>query len=77
MSSEQEGDKGESLLLTSEDRANGFSVVTDNRHNITLLKWSKQVAWFSTAVTGEVVREFLELVKDCEGNAKEGNVSKN
>ncbi len=52
-----------SLLLSSEDRANGFSVVCDNCHNIALLKWSKPVAWFSAMVTEETLREFLELVK--------------
>lgn len=74
MSGEQEVDNGDSLL-TSEERANGFSIAVDDHHNTTLLKWGKPVAWFSAAVTGEVLREFLELVKDCERNAKGGNVS--
>ncbi len=42
-------------LLTSEDRANGFSIVTDESNNIMLLKCSKPVAWFSAVVTEEVV----------------------
>lgn len=60
-----------SLLLTSKGRVDGFSIMTDGRHNITLLKRGKQVAWFSPAVTGEVLREFLALVKDCERSACE------
>lgn len=31
----------------------------------------KPVAWFSAAMTREVLREFLELIKDCERNMKE------
>ncbi|MBA7690959.1 hypothetical protein ES703_99495 [subsurface metagenome] len=57
--SEQGLDKGDSLLLSSEDKADGFSILRDNRHNITLLKWSKPVAWFSAAVTEETLRAFL------------------
>ena len=57
--------------LTTEDRANGFSIVADDRHNITLLKWGKPVAWFSPAMPREVLREFLELIKDCERSMKE------
>jgi len=53
-------------LLTSEDRANGFSIVTDESNNITLLKWSKPIAWFSAVVTEEVVVAFLKLIKDSE-----------
>ena len=59
-------DRDDSLLLTSGDRVDGFSIVADNRHNITLLKWGKSVAWFSAVVTEETLRGFLELVKDCE-----------
>ena len=70
MSGKQEVDRGNSLLLTSEDRVDGFSIVADDRHNITLLKWGKPVAWFSVAVSREVMREFLKLVKDCERSAK-------
>ena len=54
-------------LLTSEDRANGFSV-TDSHYNITLLKWSKPVAWFSVALSEETLRAFIEVVKDYERN---------
>lgn len=61
-----------SSLLTDDDRANGFSIVTDDRHNTTLLKQGKPVAWFSAAVNGEVLRGFLGLVKDCERSAKGG-----
>ncbi len=74
MSSEREVDRSGSLRLTSEDRANGFSIVTDDRHNTMLLKQGKPVAWFSAAVNvnGEVLRGFLGLVKDCERRAKGG-----
>jgi len=61
MADEREVDRGDSLLLTNEDRANGFSIVTDDHHNTTLLKQGKPVAWFSAAVTGEVLKGFLEL----------------
>ena len=60
MSSEQE-------ILTDKDRANGFSIVADDCHNMTLLKWGKPVAWFSAVVPGEVLRQFLELIKVCGG----------
>ena len=58
MRKKQEVDRGDSLLLTSKDRADGFSIAADDRYNITLLKWGKPVAWFSVAVTEEVLREF-------------------
>jgi len=45
-------ERNDSLLLTSEDKANGFSIVADSHHNITVLKWSNRVAWFSAVVTG-------------------------
>ncbi len=65
MSGEKEVDIGDSFVLASEDRDNGFSIVADDHNNITLLKWRKPVAWFSATVTRKVVREFLELIKDC------------
>ena len=61
-----------SSLLTDDDRANGFSIRANDDHNITLLKWSKPVAWFSAAISGEVLKGFLELMKDCERSAKGG-----
>jgi hypothetical protein len=70
MNHKQESDKGDPLLLSSEDRDNGFSIVADDHHNITLLRWSKPVAWFSAAVTEDVLRAFLKLVKGHEENAK-------
>ncbi len=70
MGGKREVDRGNSLLLTSEGRADGFSVVTDGRGNTTLLRWDKQVAWFSAAVTGETLRALSELVKSCERSAK-------
>jgi len=59
-------------LLTDDDRANGFSIRANDDHNITLLKWSKPVAWFSAAISEEVKKEFLELIKDCERSVKGG-----
>ena len=61
-----------SSLLTDDDRAEGFSIRADDNHNITLLKWSKPVAWFSAAISGGVIKEFLELIKDCERSVKGG-----
>jgi len=75
MISKPEVDRGSSLLLTSKDRVDGFSMMADGRRNTTLLRRGKRVAWFSAAGTGETVRAFLELVKDCERSAKGGNVS--
>ncbi len=66
MSGEQEIDRDNSLLLTSEDRAKGFSMITDESNNITLFKCGKLVAWFSAVVTEEIVVAFLKLVKDSE-----------
>ena len=66
MSGEQRRDRSDSILLTGADEANGFSIVADNHHNITLLRWGKPLAWFSVAATGEVLKGFLELMKDCE-----------
>jgi len=63
---EQGLDKSDSLLLTSQDRANGFSVVRDDHHNTTLLKWGRPMAWFAATVTEEVVVAFLKLIKDYE-----------
>ena len=51
-------------LLTSEERANGLSIVVDEHHNTRLLVWGDTVAWFSSAVTTtEVLKGFLELIK--------------
>lgn len=63
MDPEQELEKGNSLLLSSEDGANGFSVAIDNQDNITLLRWDKEIAWFSVALSKETVKQFVELVK--------------
>ena len=57
-----------SLLLMSEDKANEFSIVADGCHNTTLLKQDKRVAWFSAAVTREVM-------KDCERSVKRGCIA--
>ena len=70
MSGEREVDRGNSLLLMSEGRVDGFSLMADGCGNTTLLKRSKRVAWFSAVVTEETLRVFLELVKDWERSAK-------
>ena len=75
MSGEREVDKGNSLLLTSKDGVDGFSISADGRGNTTLLRWGKQVAWFSAAVTWETVRALSELVRSCERSAEGDNVS--
>ena len=64
-----------SLLLTNEDRAGGYSITADGRHNISLLRWSQPVTWFSSAVTEETLRAFLEMLKACERSAKGDNVN--
>lgn len=64
--SEQRVDRNDTLLLTSEDRAKGFSIVSDDYHNVTVLKRGKPFAWFSSRVTGELLREFLKLAIDYE-----------
>ena len=66
MGDKREVARGNSLLLTSKDGVDDFSIMADDRHNTTLLKRGKQVAWFSAAVTEETLRALLELVKDCE-----------
>ena len=52
-----------SLMLTSKDRVDGFSIVVDDRHNISLLRWSQPVAWFSAIMSEETIRAFVELIK--------------
>ena len=63
-------DKDDSLLLSSKDRADGFSIMADSCHNITLLKWSRPVAWFSVTVPEEMLRASLEMLKDRARDAK-------
>ncbi len=64
--SERELHRDDSLLLTSEDRASGFSIVGDESNNITLLKQGRPMAWFAAIVTKEVIMAFLKLIKDSE-----------
>ncbi len=63
---EQDRDKYSYLFLSSEDRANGFAIETDERNNITLLRGSKQLAQFSRALSKETVKVFVRLVRDYE-----------
>jgi len=53
-------------FLPSEDRMAGFSTTADSRNNVTLLKWGKPVAWFSTMLDEETVETFAEVIKACE-----------
>jgi len=62
-----------SLILTSADRAGGYSIVADERHNISLLRWSKPVAWFSAMLSQETKRAFLELIKSLMPAREERN----
>ena len=70
MSGKPAVDRGSSLLLVSEDTADGFSIVADGCRNTTLLRWGKSVAWFSTAVSEETLTAFLELVEARERSMK-------
>ena len=58
--------KGNPLSLSIKDRTDGFSVMTDDGNNITLLRWSKPIAWFSAALSEEAVKVFIRLIKACE-----------
>jgi len=62
-----------SLPLTNEDRASGFSITADGRHNISLLRWNKPVAWFSAMLSKETIRAFLELIKRLTPDREERN----
>lgn len=57
-----------SLLLTSVDKAKGFSVVIDDDNNVSLLKLGKPVARFSAIVNEEVILAFLKLIGDSGQN---------
>lgn len=73
MRKRQEVDKGNSLLLRSEDRASGFSITADGRHNISLLRWSEPVAWFRAIMSEETIRAFVELIKFSTPDKEERN----
>jgi hypothetical protein len=62
-----------SLMLASADRAGGYSIVADERHNISLLRWSEPVAWFSAMLSEETIRAFLELIKSLMPDREERN----
>jgi len=53
--------------LMSEDKAVGFAIEVDERGNITLLKWSKPVAWFLRVMSEELVRVFIKVIRGVEG----------
>jgi len=58
------------LCLSSEDRNNGFFIVVDDYHNITLLRWGRPVAWFSVALSEETLMALVELVKSLPWNGQ-------
>ncbi len=60
---EQDRDKYSYLFLSSEDRANGFAIETDERNNITLLKGNEPIARFSRIMSEKTVNAFVELIK--------------
>ena len=62
-----------SLMLTSADRAGGYSIAADERHSISLLRWSQPVAWFSAMLSEKTIRAFLELIKSLTPGKEERN----
>ena len=64
MSTEQESN---SLLLSSKDKVDGFYIVTDKGHDITLLRWGQTIGLVCSAmITEEGLKAFLEVMKDFE-----------
>lgn len=57
-------------FLTSEDKAAGFAIEADECDNITLLKQSKRVAWFSKAVSEELAKVFIRVIMGRHISAK-------
>jgi len=49
-------------FLSSEDSANGFSIIIDDHDNVTLLKRGSQLAWFSRKADKETVRSLIKLL---------------
>jgi len=70
-SAEQEMQRRFSSLLTDRDRASGFSVQSSDGRSIALLKGGKSVAWFSAAVSAEMVRAMARLIASREEAAKQ------
>lgn len=68
MNGKQRPHRDASLLLTSVDKAKGFSVVIDDDNNVSLLKLGKPVARFSAIVNEEVILAFLKLIGDSGQN---------
>jgi len=58
--------KRKNLLLSDEDRAIGFYIMTDRRDNIALLKQGRRIAWFSASLSKEMVKAVVTLVKEFE-----------
>ena len=63
MNDKKESDKDNSIVLSVTEEEKGFSISTDDHHNIILLEWNKPVAWFSAAMPADAIREFIELIK--------------
>ena len=53
-----------SLILTDEDKSKGFSVMARGG-SVMLLKCSKPVAWFSTAISAETMSAMVRLIASC------------
>ena len=64
-----------SLILTDEDKAKGFCVMTRGG-SVMLLKCGKPVAWFSTAISAETMGAMVELARACEETKKSTNKKK-
>lgn len=63
--------KEPSFILGNEEKDNGFSLMTDEYHNKTLLKHDEPVAWFSAAMSTDTIREFIDLMKCCDNHIAE------
>ena len=58
------------MYLSSKDRNGGFSIVLDDYHNMTLLRWGRPVAWFSVALSEETLMALVKLVKSLPWNGQ-------
>lgn len=66
MNARQNSDREESEVLMSQGKTNGFSVQLSEGRDITLLKQGRSVAWFSAAVSAEMVKAIASLIASCE-----------
>lgn len=73
MEKRPEPGKGDYSLLASTDNADGFTITADECHNISLLRLSRPVAWFSAMLSGETIGAFVELLKFSASGKEERN----